>query len=80
MACPTCDHTMQCVATNTFWCPRCGTLKMVDSRCPEEIVEPKLVRRAFNLCEEILTHAGLTEGIVRTEAAVRECCLTPENR
>lgn len=27
MSCPTCDHTMQGVGENWFWCPRCGTLK-----------------------------------------------------
>lgn len=32
MACPVCDHTMQRFGTEdfpTFWCPRCGTLKMM---------------------------------------------------
>lgn len=30
MACPNCDHTMQCVHAKdvtTWWCPRCGTIK-----------------------------------------------------
>jgi tRNA(Ile2) C34 agmatinyltransferase TiaS len=25
MACPTCDHTMNLLAGEWFWCPRCGT-------------------------------------------------------
>lgn len=33
MACGTCDHTMQCIASggpaSTYWCPRCGTLRTV---------------------------------------------------
>lgn len=34
MACPTCDHTMQGIlidenAKRAFWCPRCGTLRIV---------------------------------------------------
>jgi hypothetical protein len=27
MSCPTCDHTMQLLAGEWFWCPRCGTVK-----------------------------------------------------
>lgn len=25
MSCPTCDHTMQLLAGEWFWCSRCGT-------------------------------------------------------
>jgi len=28
MSCPTCDHTMQRIENETFWCPRCGTLRL----------------------------------------------------
>ena len=36
MSCPTCDHTMQSVASvpeelNVYHCPRCGTVKVEDS-------------------------------------------------
>lgn len=58
MACPTCGHTMQCVDGvngDTFWCPRCGTLKIGNQA---ELVEgPKLVtesRHLLRLCQEAL--------------------------
>jgi len=41
MACPTCDHTMQSIAGLRFWCPRCGTLKNLDSFPSTE--KPQLV-------------------------------------
>lgn len=43
MACPTCDHTMQMIGegVNTFWCPRCGTIKFGSTRPAHEA--PKLV-------------------------------------
>ena len=44
MACPTCDHTMQCVNDNVFWCSRCGTLRDV-----MEVSPPKLVSRVNEL-------------------------------
>lgn len=46
MACPLCDHTMQCLG-DWFWCPRCGTVKSkkanADSEREHDI--PMLVRR-----------------------------------
>lgn len=32
MSCPTCDHTMHSVSRvrGIFWCPRCGTVKIVE--------------------------------------------------
>ena len=27
MACPICDHTMQSMCLDVFWCPRCGTVR-----------------------------------------------------
>lgn len=43
MACPTCDYTMQIVNTNGhFWCPRCGTYKILSS---ETANVPMLVQR-----------------------------------
>jgi hypothetical protein len=44
MACPTCDHTMQMIATPYYWCPRCGTLGGGLVQKPE-FWEPKLVDR-----------------------------------
>ena len=49
MSCPTCDHTMQKVGVfddngPTFWCPRCGTLR-VDTQAGEFVDRPKLVDR-----------------------------------
>lgn len=50
MACPTCGHTMQCVADpgprySVFWCPRCGTLNVTSMGTPDRVVAPKLVDR-----------------------------------
>lgn len=70
MACPTCGHTMQnlglsSVGRATFWCPRCGTLKVETrtsfsrwacdgsgehaERVHEEVEAPKLVGRCAAL-------------------------------
>lgn len=43
MACPNCDHTMQCVAPGVFWCPRCGTLN--NERAFDALATPWLVER-----------------------------------
>lgn len=42
MSCPTCDHTMQSLRHEMFWCPRCGTFKHEVSG---HIYVPKLVDR-----------------------------------
>jgi len=47
MACPACDHTMQCIVDGVFWCSRCGTLK-TDGAVPEYEL-PKLVGRVRTL-------------------------------
>lgn len=52
MPCPACKHTMQNLglATNggrTFWCPRCGTLKAVESGDFESHESPRLTRIAL---------------------------------
>jgi len=95
MSCQTCTHTMQEVAPELFWCPRCGTLKFQYAKGGDEWSEPKLVHRAFSLCEsslEILTdYEGYRRlhgpndlccgvGLEETERAVRECILPPEDR
>lgn len=38
MSCPTCDHTMQNLVPQVFWCPRCGTVKMGDNECFPSLV------------------------------------------
>ncbi len=51
MSCPTCSHTMHNVTEVTFWCPRCGTIKVggQEINIPEgEPYVPKLVDR----CQE----------------------------
>ena len=90
MACKTCDHTMTHLSDHWFWCPRCGTIKeqLEDGR--EEWTEPKLVHRAFTLCEAALDMAAHytmtrddnaeTEKLERAEEAVHECCLPPKER
>lgn len=80
MPCQSCDHTMQRVNDGhppTFWCPRCGTLKM-EGGVPE-FEEPKLVNRAFRLCEQALDALATLklegrwhEGLAHEERCVRE--------
>jgi hypothetical protein len=95
MACETCTHTMQAIAEQVWWCPRCGTLKFGCVPEREDWTEPKLVHRAFNLCESSLdiladykayrrihgqSDPHLGLGFDQAERAVRECCLPPEDR
>jgi hypothetical protein len=50
MACATCSHTVQNIASFTpaiFWCPLCGTLKMAGSVPESE--QPKIVERLRKL-------------------------------
>jgi hypothetical protein len=53
MACPVCDYTMQNLGVppgRTFWCPRCGTLKIENSGGTYECVEHTIwVRRIIGL-------------------------------
>ncbi len=64
--CPTCEHTMQSVADDVFWCPRCGTLKM--NRAPGSY-EPWWVERAIRYI------ASLDQV---TKSALEECCKKPD--
>lgn len=64
MACPTCDHTMHCIVTGVFWCPRCGTVK--SNPCwPAEtsasVEVPKLVERTREYAAR-LGEAVISEG------------------
>lgn len=58
MACPTCDHTMQVLVvgdgSQRSWCPRCGTLKLVNLFSGfVDIEAPKLVGRVLELVNQI---------------------------
>ncbi len=48
MACVTCDHTMQRVGNLTYWCPRCGTIK-VHEDSQNGISRPWLVERVHKM-------------------------------
>ena len=50
MACPACDHSMQNIAENMFWCPRCGTIKLPGGQSDQ----PMLVGRAKSLLSEMV--------------------------
>lgn len=48
MACPTCDTTMQRIGAGSdikyYWCPRCGTLRVVSMTVQEDGI-PTLISR-----------------------------------
>ena len=54
MACPTCDHAMHVLQSNSLgaknlfrrhWCPECGTLRnVVHGRCDEETISDDVPR------------------------------------
>lgn len=81
MACDTCDHTLHRVndgEPRVWWCPRCGTIK-TEGRVPE-FVEPKIVNRAFRLCEataDYVVGECSQERMEHEQAALRECCENP---
>lgn len=78
MPCPTCFHTIQRMTTKCehnpgwFWCPRCGTL--ATQYCVFAADVPALVGRAVKLADEVLSHVGQNEAVIRLERAVRESC------
>ncbi len=86
MACLTCSHTMQRVNSGgnpcVFWCPRCGT---IESESPisgaentrSEWNEPKIVHRAFTLCEAASGTFDNPQALESAIASVRECCDNP---
>jgi tRNA(Ile2) C34 agmatinyltransferase TiaS len=70
MSCPTCDHTMEQVVEDIFWCPRCGTLRDVQDIQRGTDATPKLVERCREyekLCIPHTLHAfhdaGISESI-----------------
>lgn len=82
MSCPTCDHTMKCLAVtggdNPYWCPRCGTVKYGNHE-GDTGEKPKIVELADSIawyavhqidddaCDE-----------VRAAMAVLECTQPPD--
>ena len=71
MSCPTCDHTMQIVAGQVSWCPRCGTIKM-----DNESEAPTLVGRCRTF-ENLLNGAFLRPWIIE---GIAESINVPVNR
>ena len=64
MSCPTCDHTMQSLGItedglNSWWCPRCGTLRQRSSEEPESFDDevPQLVARCREVAKAYLSIA-----------------------
>lgn len=62
MACPTCDHTMQSVAKSaaavSYWCQRCGTLKVQSGNLVDNQM-PKLIER----CREFQMQLKVSKGL-----------------
>lgn len=67
MACPTCDHTMQSVAPEVFWCPRCGTLKAPEVSIPTLVCRcrefGKLLPEDGEVDMELWRRLGIAEAI-----------------
>jgi hypothetical protein len=76
-----------------WWCPRCGTIKCGLLDPDENWSEPKLVKRAFDLCEasldaiaEVTSYSDeandstAIDKLECQEESVRECVLPPEER
>lgn len=75
MACPACDHTMQRLAPEVYWCPRCGTIKTAS-----DIEQTKLVKRCRDFEAE---HIGPTNGAMFHLwycSGISESIHRPENR
>ena len=89
MNCRTCTHEMKEIGELLYWCPRCGSLLLQYPKGGNEWSEPALVHRALNLCESALDmvaeftsfhdETSNCEEVEQAEAAVRECCLPPED-
>ena len=86
MSCPTCDHTMQQLPTETqrfFWCPRCGTISFEASFGGESHTPPKLVER----CREFAVQSPMVSGDPKflsgrlwRELGIAEAINRPEER
>ena len=77
MACETCGHTMHCVDSGIYWCPRCGTILSHGDSSRPFLVDH--VRRFRDLC-----NGG--DGLLPTDAAlwhrlgIEEAIEVPERR
>lgn len=71
MACPTCDHTMNTLGPDVFWCPRCGTVRDEGIQ-----IVPKLVERTRDL---FVSSADPVPGMMRSFSIV-ESIYTPDMR
>lgn len=85
MACQTCDHTMQSIASKVFWCPRCGTIKREYNTLNPEWYTPKIVERSIEMCMAALHFYAPDEGpeaarLDRAETDLAECCVLPNER
>jgi len=90
MQCKTCTHTMQNIAPDLFWCPRCGSILFRFVKGGDEWSFPKLIHNAFCLSEaiedaiaDITSHVDCEKifyPVENADSAVRECCLLPEER
>lgn len=69
MSCPTCDHTMQGLADDWFWCPRCGTLQQKDDPNYDQPYLVERVRRllADNVADVRAPWRGLGEAALKPE-------------
>lgn len=74
MACQTCDHTMHNIADDTFWCPRCGTVKF-QIGITEAPAAVKCFRRVLD--DLPINRDWLDPAIERHG---RECCWIPSER
>ncbi len=85
MSCRTCDHTMQNVAPELFWCSRCGALKFQYAKGGDEWAQPKSVNALLELCEAAMPFCAEDEGayagrLEKARKAAEECCLTTSER
>jgi hypothetical protein len=59
-----CGHTMQSLTDRTFWCPRCGTIKIVDSKGEQLTYEqPWIIKRAMSCSGQVSTYMLRTSGL-----------------
>ena len=65
MSCPTCDHTMQQLECDRFWCPRCGTLLATDGK-QTDVAAPLLVGRVYALRHEMRVANSFSNWDART--------------
>ena len=71
MACPTCGHTMQSIVDTTWWCPRCGTLRVGNRHDSLGTSSPRLVDYVTAYFHAL---DSMPDEAVQLRAAVEECC------